>query len=45
MCNILNDHKWTCKAKQGIAPVAGESFWDYSKMYCECCGKESNLNR
>ncbi len=37
-------HDWTCKAEQGIAPQIGESFYEYTKMYCKRCGNVSKLS-
>ncbi len=45
-CHVLQDHNWTCKAEQGIAPD-GEKirtdttnyFWEYARGYCKDCGK------
>lgn len=46
LCNIIEDHEWTCKAQEGILPdrdrVAEdyqEYFREYSKSYCKYCGK------
>lgn len=49
-CYIMKMHNWTCNAEQGIPPTKEQSeggmegFWDYAKMYCKDCGKESDLN-
>ena len=47
-CNIIGDHEWTCKAKEGVKPTEFESsiygFREYAKMYCKHCKKESKLN-
>lgn len=52
-CNILNDHEWTYAHKQGIKPDLTDAtpenivdkFYEYSKMWCEHCGKASKYNR
>lgn len=43
-------HKWTCNAKKGIPATeqqrkSWEGFRDYAKMYCDRCGKVSELNK
>ena len=47
----MGAHDWTCAAEQNVKPtreqlardVAG--FYDYAKMYCKTCKKESDLNK
>jgi len=47
---LLLGHDWTCKAAKGIKPTEKQiadkydGFKDYSKMYCDRCGKHSRLN-
>ncbi len=41
---LLGNHKWTCKAEQGIKPIKGEDFWEYAIMYCLYCKKISRLS-
>lgn len=49
LCFICG-HDWTCHASKGIQPTEKqladrhEGFKDYSKMYCDRCGKQSKLN-
>ena len=50
LCHILQDHEWTCAASEGIPPTVKqlqgdiEGFYDYARMYCKHCKKESELN-
>jgi hypothetical protein len=44
----LAGHAWTCKAEQGIPPAKMKTFEElseYAKMYCNRCGKQSELNK
>lgn len=49
-CKILNFHEWTCNAEEGIKPTEKQlnsgisGFYDYAKMYCKHCKKESKFN-
>lgn len=50
-CYIWRFHDWTCAAAEGI-PATPEQlasgidgFYDYAKMYCKRCGKESQISR
>lgn len=50
LCHVLGDHEWTCAAAEGI-PATQEQlygglagFYDYAKMYCKHCPKESSRN-
>ncbi len=50
ICDIMGIHTWTCNAEKGIKATpeqlkSVEGFWDYAKMYCDCCGKHSKLNK
>lgn len=44
-------HKWTCRADKGIQPSQQQirtgmiGFKEYSTMYCDRCGKISELNK
>lgn len=44
-------HKWTSEAMKGNPPTkfqldSGYKGWqDYAKMYCDRCGKVSDLNK
>ena len=50
-CKLMEDHDWTSAAMENKEPtreqlardVAG--YYDYAKMYCKRCGKESDLNK
>lgn len=46
-CKIFNWHEWTSKSRQ--APVKKistiDDFLDYATMYCERCGKVSELSK
>ena len=50
-CHICGSHDWTSDALQDKPPTkeqvgAGmDGFWNYAKMYCKRCGKESELNK
>jgi hypothetical protein len=50
ICHICGSHDWTSNALQDKEPTkeqidAGiDGFWDYAKMYCKRCEKESELN-
>lgn len=50
LCRLFRDHDWTCAAEQGIAPTKKQvadgvyGFFDYAKMYCRRCGRESQLS-
>jgi hypothetical protein len=43
-------HDWTCKAAEDIPPTESQlkhgvsGFYDYAKMYCKRCGRESGRN-
>ena len=44
LCNIFQEHEWTCKAREGIRPdkekVAEDYigyFMEYSQSYCKYC--------
>lgn len=47
----LSGHKWTSAAQKGIAPTVEQvnggmsGFKDYATMYCDRCGKVSELNK
>lgn len=49
-CCLLG-HKWTANVEKKIPPTdkqlrSGiEGFWDYARMYCDRCGKQSRLNK
>ena len=51
VCRIWGMHTWTCAAEQGKPPtpeqVAGgiKGFWDYARMYCARCGRESEVSK
>jgi len=50
ICYILG-HAWTSKAEQGLYPTKEEldqgigGFYHYSVMYCDRCGRISELNK
>lgn len=43
-------HDWTCNASEDIPPTDEQTkagvygFYDYARMYCKRCRKESGLN-
>ncbi len=49
-CWMLQSHDWTAQSLKGIPPTDAQikggisGFWDYAKMYCDRCGKVSDLN-
>lgn len=51
LCWIWRFHEWTCAAAEGIPAnpkqIADgiDGFYDYAKMYCKRCGKESERSR
>lgn len=50
-CRIWDFHDWTCAAVEGIPPTdeqlggGVEGFYDYARMYCKRCGKESEISQ
>lgn len=50
-CYLWRFHDWTCAAAEGIPATPEqlasgiEGFYDYAKMYCKRCGKESQISR
>jgi len=50
-CYLWRFHDWTCAAAEGIPATPEqltngiEGFYDYAKMYCKQCGKESQISR
>lgn len=49
-CKVMKFHKWTCNHEKGIPPTDEQlnngvgGFYDYATMYCDRCGKISEVS-
>ena len=49
-CYVFRFHDWTCASAEGVPATPKQiadgidGFYDYARMYCKRCGKESELS-